>query len=48
MLVLVCISVSFCTLSLEVMKRSHDARMRLLRLGIFKEVEVLIDVSEGT
>ncbi|XP_062374137.1 sorting and assembly machinery component 50 homolog B [Sardina pilchardus] len=32
---------------IDVMKRSHDARMKLLRLGIFKEVEVLIDVSEG-
>lgn len=33
--------------SLQVMKKSHEARMKLLRLGIFKEVEVLIDISEG-
>lgn len=32
---------------LQVMKKSHIARQRLLRLGIFKEVEVLIDTSEG-
>ncbi|XP_026778397.2 sorting and assembly machinery component 50 homolog B [Pangasianodon hypophthalmus] len=32
---------------IDVMKKSHEARMKLLRLGIFKEVEVLIDISEG-
>lgn len=32
---------------IDVMRKSHEARMKLLRLGIFKEVEVLIDVSEG-
>lgn len=32
----------------QVMKKAHVARQRLLRLGIFKEVEVLIDTSEGT
>ncbi|KAF3859476.1 hypothetical protein F7725_021875 [Dissostichus mawsoni] len=32
----------------EVMKKSHIARQKLLRLGIFKEVEVLIDTSEGS
>nr|XP_005988690.2 PREDICTED: sorting and assembly machinery component 50 homolog [Latimeria chalumnae] len=32
---------------IEVMKRSHEARERLLRLGIFKQVEVLIDTSQG-
>ncbi|XP_030631038.1 sorting and assembly machinery component 50 homolog B [Chanos chanos] len=31
----------------DVMKKSHEARQRLLRLGIFKEVEVIIDISEG-
>uniref|UniRef100_W5LG45 Sorting and assembly machinery component 50 homolog, like n=1 Tax=Astyanax mexicanus TaxID=7994 RepID=W5LG45_ASTMX len=31
----------------DVMRKSHEARQRLLRLGIFKEVEVLIDISEG-
>ncbi|XP_066525245.1 sorting and assembly machinery component 50 homolog B [Hoplias malabaricus] len=31
----------------DVMKKSHEARQKLLRLGIFKEVEVLIDISEG-
>lgn len=30
------------------MKKAHVARQRLLRLGIFKEVEVLIDTAEGT
>ena len=30
------------------MKKAHMARQKLLRLGIFKEVEVLIDTSEGT
>lgn len=29
------------------MKRAHVARQKLLRLGIFKDVEVLIDTSEG-
>ena len=33
---------------LQVMKKAHMARQKLLRLGIFKEVEVLIDTSEGT
>uniref|UniRef100_A0A673C3F4 POTRA domain-containing protein n=1 Tax=Sphaeramia orbicularis TaxID=375764 RepID=A0A673C3F4_9TELE len=33
---------------IDVMKKSHIARQKLLRLGIFKEVEVLIDTSEGT
>nr|XP_024661513.1 sorting and assembly machinery component 50 homolog B-like [Maylandia zebra] len=32
---------------IDVMKRAHVARQRLLRLGIFKDVEVLIDTSEG-
>uniref|UniRef100_A0AAR2ISF3 POTRA domain-containing protein n=1 Tax=Pygocentrus nattereri TaxID=42514 RepID=A0AAR2ISF3_PYGNA len=32
---------------IDVMKKSHEARQKLLRLGIFKEVEVLIDISEG-
>ncbi|MEQ2233660.1 Sorting and assembly machinery component 50 B, partial [Ilyodon furcidens] len=32
---------------IDVMKRAHIARLRLLRLGVFKEVEVLIDTSEG-
>lgn len=29
------------------MKRSHEARQRLLRLGIFRKVEVVIDTSQG-
>uniref|UniRef100_A0A8C9Y5I8 Sorting and assembly machinery component 50 homolog, like n=1 Tax=Sander lucioperca TaxID=283035 RepID=A0A8C9Y5I8_SANLU len=33
---------------IDVMKKSHIARQRLLRLGVFKEVEVLIDTSEGS
>ncbi|XP_065121661.1 sorting and assembly machinery component 50 homolog B [Paramisgurnus dabryanus] len=32
----------------EVMRKSHEARQKLLRLGIFKDVEVVIDISEGT
>ncbi|XP_062339133.1 sorting and assembly machinery component 50 homolog B isoform X1 [Osmerus eperlanus] len=32
---------------IDVMNKSHIARQKLLRLGIFKEVEVLIDTSEG-
>ncbi|XP_060695446.1 sorting and assembly machinery component 50 homolog isoform X1 [Hemiscyllium ocellatum] len=32
---------------IEVMKKSHEARERLLRLGIFRNVEVLIDTAEG-
>eukprot|EP00064_Thunnus_orientalis_P017290 superscaffoldBa00003635_g17371 len=32
---------------IDVMKKAHVARQRLLRLGIFKDVEVLIDTSEG-
>ncbi|XP_051976763.1 sorting and assembly machinery component 50 homolog B [Xyrauchen texanus] len=31
----------------EVMRKSHEARQRLLCLGIFKDVEVVIDISEG-
>ncbi|XP_056311968.1 sorting and assembly machinery component 50 homolog B [Danio aesculapii] len=31
----------------EVMRKSHEARQRLLRLGIFRDVEVVIDISEG-
>lgn len=29
------------------MKRAHVARQKLLRLGVFKDVEVLIDTSDG-
>ncbi|XP_067906965.1 sorting and assembly machinery component 50 homolog B [Heterodontus francisci] len=32
---------------IEVMKKSHEARERLLRLGIFRNVEVLIDTAQG-
>uniref|UniRef100_A0A668ARS8 Sorting and assembly machinery component 50 homolog, like n=1 Tax=Myripristis murdjan TaxID=586833 RepID=A0A668ARS8_9TELE len=32
---------------IDVMKKAHLARQKLLRLGIFKDVEVLIDTSEG-
>ncbi|KAK0141891.1 Sorting and assembly machinery component 50 A [Merluccius polli] len=32
---------------IDVMKRSHEARQRLLRLGIFRKVEVVIDTSQG-
>ncbi|MEE6477570.1 hypothetical protein FKM82_011555 [Ascaphus truei] len=32
---------------IDVMRKSHEARERLLRLGIFRQVEVLIDTSEG-
>ena len=43
-----CYFQSFCfCLGLQVMKKAHVARQRLLRLGIFKDVEVLIDTSEG-
>ncbi|XP_048405331.1 sorting and assembly machinery component 50 homolog B isoform X2 [Stegostoma tigrinum] len=31
----------------RVMKKSHEARERLLRLGIFRNVEVLIDTAQG-
>lgn len=33
---------------LQVMRKSHEARQKLLHLGIFKDVEVVIDISEGT
>jgi len=33
---------------LQVMKKSHEARQKLLRLGIFRHVEVVIDTAEGT
>lgn len=29
------------------MQKSHEARQRLLRLGIFRKVEVVIDTSHG-
>lgn len=32
----------------QVMRRSHEAREKLLRLGIFKQVDVLIDTCQGT
>ncbi|XP_029455983.1 sorting and assembly machinery component 50 homolog isoform X4 [Rhinatrema bivittatum] len=31
----------------DVMRKSHEAREKLLRLGIFRQVEVLIDTCEG-
>nr|ACI66168.1 Sorting and assembly machinery component 50 homolog [Salmo salar] len=30
---------------IDVMKRAHEARQKLLRLGIFRQVEVVIDTS---
>ncbi|KAK6482757.1 sorting and assembly machinery component 50-like protein isoform X2 [Huso huso] len=32
---------------IDVMKKSHEAREKLLRLGIFRQVEVVIDTSDG-
>ncbi|KAM6384136.1 sorting and assembly machinery component 50 homolog isoform 3-T3 [Alca torda] len=32
---------------IDVMRKSHEARERLLRLGIFRQVEVLIDTCQG-
>ncbi|KAJ8245532.1 hypothetical protein GJAV_G00271740 [Gymnothorax javanicus] len=32
---------------IDVMKKSHEAREKLLRLGIFRQVEVVIDTSQG-
>ncbi|GAA6077563.1 sorting and assembly machinery component 50 homolog A [Tachysurus ichikawai] len=32
---------------IDVMRKSHDARHKLLRLGIFRHVEVVIDTSHG-
>uniref|UniRef100_A0A8C9WEL3 SAMM50 sorting and assembly machinery component n=1 Tax=Scleropages formosus TaxID=113540 RepID=A0A8C9WEL3_SCLFO len=32
---------------IDVMKKSHEAREKLLRLGIFRKVEVVIDTAEG-
>ncbi|KAJ8377282.1 hypothetical protein AAFF_G00261910 [Aldrovandia affinis] len=32
---------------IDVMKKSHEARQKLLRLGIFRQVEVVIDTSQG-
>lgn len=32
----------------QVMRKSHEARQKLLRLGIFRKVEVVIDTSRGT
>ncbi|MED6266077.1 Sorting and assembly machinery component 50 A, partial [Characodon lateralis] len=32
---------------IDVMRRSHEARQKLLRLGIFRKVEVVIDTSQG-
>lgn len=29
------------------MRKSHEARQNLLRLGIFRKVEVVIDTSQG-
>lgn len=31
----------------QVMRKSHEARQKLLRLGIFRKVEVVIDTSRG-
>jgi hypothetical protein len=30
------------------MRRAHEARQKLLRLGIFRQVDVVIDTSQGT
>lgn len=30
------------------MRKSHEAREKLLRLGIFRQVDVLIDTCQGT
>lgn len=32
----------------QVMRKSHEAREKLLRLGIFRQVDVLIDTCQGT
>ncbi|NXA56054.1 SAM50 protein, partial [Nothocercus julius] len=32
---------------IDVMRKSHEAREKLLRLGIFRQVEVLIDTCQG-
>ncbi|XP_051545232.1 sorting and assembly machinery component 50 homolog A-like [Myxocyprinus asiaticus] len=32
---------------IDVMKKSHEARQRLLRMGIFRQVEVVIDTADG-
>ncbi|KAG9329031.1 hypothetical protein JZ751_008362 [Albula glossodonta] len=32
---------------IDVMKKSHEARQKLLRLGIFRQVEVVIDTAQG-
>ncbi|MEQ2257229.1 Sorting and assembly machinery component 50 A [Ilyodon furcidens] len=32
---------------IDVMRRSHEARQKLLRLGVFRKVEVVIDTSQG-
>uniref|UniRef100_A0A665X2R2 Sorting and assembly machinery component 50 homolog A n=1 Tax=Echeneis naucrates TaxID=173247 RepID=A0A665X2R2_ECHNA len=32
---------------IDVMRKSHEARQKLLRLGIFRKVEVVIDTSQG-
>ncbi|XP_062856148.1 sorting and assembly machinery component 50 homolog A [Trichomycterus rosablanca] len=32
---------------IDVMKKSHEARQRLLRMGMFRQVEVVIDTSQG-
>uniref|UniRef100_A0AAX7V1H2 POTRA domain-containing protein n=1 Tax=Astatotilapia calliptera TaxID=8154 RepID=A0AAX7V1H2_ASTCA len=32
---------------IDVMRKSHEARQKLLRLGIFRKVEVVIDTSRG-
>lgn len=37
----------YIIISLQVMKKSHEARQKLLRLGIFRHVEVVIDTAEG-
>ncbi|XP_070976611.1 sorting and assembly machinery component 50 homolog A-like [Oncorhynchus clarkii lewisi] len=32
---------------IDVMRRAHEARQKLLRLGIFRQVDVVIDTSQG-
>lgn len=36
-----------CLFLSQVMRRSHEAREKLLRLGIFRQVDVLIDTCHG-
>uniref|UniRef100_A0A8C4QBA6 Uncharacterized protein n=1 Tax=Eptatretus burgeri TaxID=7764 RepID=A0A8C4QBA6_EPTBU len=36
-----------CPWCVQVMQRSHEARLKMLRLGIFNDIQAVVDVAKG-